>query len=152
MLSKSLIQFSIDGRACVPFLLLGLRPNYGGGNEDNDDLLQKAPCTHCCTQCPRPCSRPPPTHTSARDSWTLTGKSGQSLVGSLLLSPGPGVHKVLFVPSKSLFPQYCRSSVIKSHWPPSQIPWGFSVPLPDPRVGKPGVGPRTFLTVRISLV
>ena len=45
MLSKSLIQFSIDGRACVPFLLLGLRPNYGGGNEDNDDLLQNVPCT-----------------------------------------------------------------------------------------------------------
>ena len=28
----------------------------------------------------------------------------QSLVGSLLISPGPGVHKVFFVPSKSLFP------------------------------------------------
>ena len=35
---------------------------------------------------------------------------GQSLVGSLLLSPGPGAHKVLFVPSKSLFPQSCVSS------------------------------------------
>ena len=46
MLSKSLIQFSIDGRGCVPFLLLDLRPNYGGGNEDNGDLLQKAPCMH----------------------------------------------------------------------------------------------------------
>ena len=31
---------------------------------------------------------------------------------------GRGVHKVLFVPSKSLFPQSCVSSVIKSHWPP----------------------------------
>ena len=28
----------------------------------------------------------------------------------------PGVHKVLFVSSKSLFPQSCRSSVIKSNW------------------------------------
>ena len=28
-----------------------LRPNYGGGNEDNGDLLcTKVPCTHCCTQ------------------------------------------------------------------------------------------------------
>ena len=26
---------------------------------------------------------------------------------------GPGAHKVLFVPSKSLFPQFCVSSVIK---------------------------------------
>ena len=33
---------------------------------------------------------------------------GQSLVVSLLLSPG--AHKVLFVPSKSLFPQSCVSS------------------------------------------
>ena len=31
---------------------------------------------------------------------------------------GPGVHKVLFVPCKSLFPQSCVSSVIKSHCPP----------------------------------
>ena len=30
----------------------------------------------------------------------------------------------------------------------SQFPWGFSVPLPDPKVGKSVVGPRTFLTVR----
>ena len=39
--SKSLIQFSVDGRGCVPSLLFDLRPNYGGGNEDNGDLLQK---------------------------------------------------------------------------------------------------------------
>ena len=54
MLSKSLIQFSVDGRDCVPSLLFDLRPNYSGGNEDNGDLLQKAPCMHCCTQCPQP--------------------------------------------------------------------------------------------------
>ena len=41
MLSKSLIQFSVDGWACVPLLWFDLRPNYGGGNEDNGDLLQK---------------------------------------------------------------------------------------------------------------
>ena len=39
----------------------------------------------------------------------------QSLVGSLPYLLAPGVHKVLFVPSKSLFPQSCGSSVIKSH-------------------------------------
>ena len=36
---------------------------------------------HCCTQCPQPCSRPPPTHASARDSWTLTGLSGSVSCG-----------------------------------------------------------------------
>ena len=76
MLSKSLIQFSVEGWGCVPSLLFDLGPNYGGGNEDNGGLLQKVPCVHCPTQCPRPCSRPPLTHASTRDSWTLTGKSG----------------------------------------------------------------------------
>ena len=46
MLSKSLIQLSVDGEGCVPSLLFDLRPNYGGGNEDNGDLLQKVPCMH----------------------------------------------------------------------------------------------------------
>ena len=35
---------------------------------------------------------------------------GQSLVGSLLFPLGPGAHKVLFVPSVSLFPPSCVSS------------------------------------------
>ena len=51
--------------------------------EDNGDLLQKVPCMQCYTQCPQPCSWP--THASTGDSWESLG---QSLVGSLLLSPG----------------------------------------------------------------
>ena len=51
MPSKSLIQFSVDGWGCVPSLLFDLRPNYGGENEDND-LLQKVLYMHCCTRCP----------------------------------------------------------------------------------------------------
>ena len=79
--SKSLIQFSVDGQICVPSLLFDLRPNYGGGNEDNGNLFQKVSCTHCCTQCLRPCSRPLPTHASTGDSWTLMGKSGSVSCG-----------------------------------------------------------------------
>ena len=52
-----------------------------GVNEDNGDLLQKVPCMHCCTQWPQPCSRPPLTHASAGDSWTLLGKSGSVSCG-----------------------------------------------------------------------
>ena len=81
MISKSLIQFSVHGRGCVPSLLFHLRPNYVGGNDDSGNLLPKVPCMHCYTQCPRPCSRPPPTHASARDYWTLTGKSGSVSCG-----------------------------------------------------------------------
>ena len=40
MISKSLIQFYVDGWGCVPSLLLDLRPNYDGDNEENGDLLQ----------------------------------------------------------------------------------------------------------------
>ena len=43
MLSKSLIQFSVDW-SCVPSLLFHLRPKDGGDNEDNGNLLLKFPC------------------------------------------------------------------------------------------------------------
>ena len=56
-----------------PCCLSGL--NCGGGNEDNGGLRQKIPCMYCYTQYPQPCSRPPLTHASAGDSWTLPGKS-----------------------------------------------------------------------------
>ena len=88
MLSKSLFQLSVDGQDCVFSLLFDLRPNYGGGNEDNGDLLQKVPCRHCYTQCPQPCSRPLPTEASAETPGYSRPSLGQSLVGSLFLSPG----------------------------------------------------------------
>ena len=81
MLSKSLIQFSVELKGCVLSLLFDLRPKYGGGNEDNGGLLRKVPYRHCYTHCPHPCIRPLLTHTSARDSWTLTGKSGSVSFG-----------------------------------------------------------------------
>ena len=47
MLSKSLTQFSVYGRGCVPFLLFDLRPNYGEGNIDNAETSFKR--SHACT-------------------------------------------------------------------------------------------------------
>ena len=38
MLSKSLIQFSVDRRGCVVW---PERPHYDGSNKDNGSLLQK---------------------------------------------------------------------------------------------------------------
>ena len=43
MVSKSLIQFSVDGWGSFPSFLFELRPTYGGGIEDNGYLLQKVP-------------------------------------------------------------------------------------------------------------
>ena len=45
--SKYLNQFSVEWQGCVPSLLFDLRPNCGGGNEDNDDLLEKVPSRQC---------------------------------------------------------------------------------------------------------
>ena len=39
LLSKSLIQFSVDMWGHVPSLLFDLEPNYGGGNEGRCNLL-----------------------------------------------------------------------------------------------------------------
>ena len=47
---------------------------------------------------------------------------------------GPGAFKVLFVPSKSLFPQSCASSLIKSHWTSKSNPLGVLSPF----AGSPG--------------
>ena len=104
-LSKSLIQFSVDGRGCVLSLLFGLRPNYSRGN---GNLLQRVPCMHCYIQCPQPCRRPLPTHTS-RDSWTLTGKSGSVSCGVTAPFSWGVVHTSFYL-CPVLFPQSCVSS------------------------------------------
>ena len=59
-----------------------------------------------------------------------------------------GVHKVLFVPSKSLFPQSCVSSAIKSHWAPKSNSLGVLSPFARFPGQKSVVGPTTFLTVQ----
>ena len=81
-LSKSLIQLSVDWWGCALSLFFDLRPNYGRGNEDNGDFLQKDMCMHCCIQCPWPCNRPLFTLASTGDSWTLTGTSGSVSCGT----------------------------------------------------------------------
>ena len=80
MFSKSLIQFSVDRRGCDPSWLLDLRPHYGGGNEDNGGP-SKGALQNCYTQCLQPWSRPPLTHASTRDTWTLMGMSGSVSCG-----------------------------------------------------------------------
>ena len=62
----------------------------------------------CYTQCPESCSRPPPTHASAGDPQTPTGKSrtvscGVTAPFSLVLA-----HKVLLCPPIVYFPVRCK--------------------------------------------
>ena len=77
-----------------------LRPNYGENNEDDGDhsvplTLQQATIDPCL------CQRLLDTY---RPVWVSL------LCGQCSLLLGPDVHKVLFVPFKSLFPQSCVSS------------------------------------------
>ena len=71
----------------------------------------------------------------------------QSLVGDYSFPPGPGAHKPLFVPSKSLFPPTCGSSVIKSLCSSKSEFLGIPSPLQELKVGKSDVGPRKFKTL-----
>ena len=127
--SKSLTQFSVEGWGCVLSLLFDLRPNYGGGNEDNGDFLQKVPCVYCYTQRPQPCSRPPWTHASTGDSWTLTGKSGSVSCGFTAPFSCVLVHTAFCLCPPRMLPPSCGSSVIKSHCPSKSDSLGVLCPF-----------------------
>ena len=98
--SKSSVQFSVVGGAYIPSLLFDLRPNYDGGNVDNGDLLALPHSVPLTLQ---------QATTNPGLRWRLADTDWQVWVSllwdhcSFLL--GPGAHKVLFVPSKTVFPQ-----------------------------------------------
>ena len=106
LLSKTLIQFSVEGWGCVPFLLLDLRPNYVGCNEVNEKRMKTLlylvlPTLQHATTDPHFCCRPLDTH---RQVWVYI------LWGQCSFLLGPGSHNILSMPSKSVFPQSCVSS------------------------------------------
>ena len=109
MLSKSLIQFSFDGRGCVPSLLFDLRPNYGGGNEDNGNLIQRSHAHSGTLSVPNPTAghcRPTPLPETPGHSQTSLS---QTLVGSLLLSPGSWcVQGFVCALQESVSPVLCK--------------------------------------------
>ena len=95
MLSKTLIQLPVDGRSCVPSLLFDLRPNYGDGGNEGMEVMKiivtpfKRSCAGAATfSAPDPVAghcQPTPLLEAPRHS---LASLVQSLVGSLLLSPG----------------------------------------------------------------
>ena len=88
-------------------------PNYGGGNEDNGNLLQKIAYMYCYIQCPQPCSRPPQTHTSAGDCRALTGKPGSVSCGVTAPFSWVLVHiRFSLYPPGDYFPVLCKFWVL----------------------------------------
>ena len=105
MFSKSLIQFSVDGWGCVPSLLFDLRPNYGGGKEDNGDLLQRSHAGTVALSAPNPAAghrQPTPLPETRGHSQACLG---QSFVGSLIFSPRSWCTQDFVHASKNLYPQ-----------------------------------------------
>ena len=113
MLGKSLIQFSVDGWGCfLPVVLCEagvgviaiIAPPSKGLMLGLLYSVPLAPGQASVDPCL--CSRFLDTH---RQDWLSFLWCHCSFLMDL------GAHRVLFVPSRSLFPQSCGSSVIKSH-------------------------------------
>ena len=83
ILSKYLIQFSIDVQSCVLFLLFTWGQTMVEVVKIMVTSFKKSHASPAILTAP--CSRPPPTHASAWHPWASLGRS---LVGSLLLSSG----------------------------------------------------------------
>ena len=75
MLSNSVIQFSVGGQGCVPSLLFDLRPNYGGGNEDNGTSFKRFHAGSAALNAPDAAAGPIDPRLR-RASWTVMGQSG----------------------------------------------------------------------------
>ena len=105
MLSKSLIQFSVDARVCVPFWLFGLRTNCGRGNGRGVMAVTVTSFRRAyiftvafSALQQSTVDPPPPLETPGHSQASLA----QSLVGTLLLSP---VHtRFCLGPPKSVSP------------------------------------------------
>ena len=73
-------------------ITLYAKQNYGGGTEDNFEVLQKVPCMHCSIQSAQTCSRLPLTHASARLLDTHRQVWVSLLWGHCSFLLGPGAH------------------------------------------------------------
>ena len=109
MLSKSVIQLSVDGWSCVPSLLFTWA-NYGGGNEDNGTSFKRSHACSATLTVPNFAAdhhQPtPPLETPGHSLASL----GQFLVGSLLLSPGPWFTQSSVCALQESISQSCVSS------------------------------------------
>ena len=127
MLSKLLIQFSVEGWGCIPSLLFDLGPSCGGGNEDNVTSFKRshagtamysvAPALQQATADPRLCRRLLDTHgesgsvscgVTAPFSWVLVHKVLPCLQGSTprsCVSAGGSVVGEWRPPPRGLLPR-----------------------------------------------
>ena len=114
-------------------------------------LTPRSTSQNFCCQCPCPHGETQPPPASAGDPPTLAGRSGSVSPGVTAPSPVSRCAHYFMCALQEwslCSPQSSRSPAIKSHWPSkSDSLWEFLLPLPDPHVGEPDVGPRTLTPV-----
>ena len=101
-------------------------------------------------QCPCPRSEPQPPPTSVGNPPTLAARSGSVSYGMTAPSPGSWLahYFVCALQEWSLcFPSPVEVLQSNPSSLQSLILWEFPLPLPEPQVGKPDVGLRTFTPV-----
>ena len=100
----------MSGAVFPPCYLPGVKLWWRVTPSNYGNLLQKIPCMYCYTQCPQPYGRHPLSDPCL--PWRLLDTHWQvrvrPLCGHCSFLLGPGVHKVLFVSAKSLFPSPCK--------------------------------------------
>ena len=111
MLSKSLIQFSVDGWGCVPFLLFDLRPTMVGVMKIMATSFKRSPARTAELSAPDPAAghhQPmPPLETPGHSQ--LTGKSGPVSCG--VIAPFSWVlvcTRFCLRPPRVCFPLLCK--------------------------------------------
>ena len=107
MLSKSLIQFSVDGWSCVPSLLFTRGQTMVEVMKIMATSFKRSHAGTATLSASNPAAghhRPTPLLETPGQVWVSL------LWGHCSFLLGPGAHEFLFVPSKSLFTQSCVSS------------------------------------------
>ena len=141
MLSKSSIHFSVDGRGCVYSLLFDLRPNYGGGNEDNVTSFNRS--MHALLH-----SVPPTLQQATTDPhlcwrlWTLMGRSGSVSCGITAPFFWVLVHtRFCLCPPRVCFPVLCSGGFVVGLMATSSFKKADAIPRSAaPRVPTPVAG------------
>ena len=123
MLSESLIQFSIAGWGCVSSLLFDLRPSCGRGSKIVGTSFQRSCARTAVFSAPDPAAGHCPPLSLLETPGHSQASLGQSLAGSLLLSPGSCFAKgFVSVLQESVFPILWKYS--------NQIPLASKVKFP----------------------
>ena len=108
MLSKLLIQFSVDRWNCVPSLLFTWGQTVMEAMKVEVTSLKRSVACTAALSAPSPAPGRQLTHASARDSRTPTGKSGAVSCGVTAPFFWVLVHRFLLCPPRVCFPVLCK--------------------------------------------